>query len=131
MAITIKKVSSKKELKTFIRFNYELYKENPYSVPDLYDDMLNTFSPKKNAAFEFCEAEYFLAYKDNKVPRPPAPIKAANVAVPIMSTRAVRIPAMICGKAIGSSTLNNLRIRDIPNASAASSIDASISEIPK
>ena len=34
MAITIKKVSSKKELKTFIRFNYELYKENPYSVPD-------------------------------------------------------------------------------------------------
>lgn len=47
MAITIKKVSSKKELKTFIRFNYELYKENPYSVPDLYDDMLNTFSPKK------------------------------------------------------------------------------------
>ena len=44
--ISIKKVSSKKELKTFIRFNYELYKENPYSVPDLYDDMLNTFSPK-------------------------------------------------------------------------------------
>lgn len=67
MAIIIKKVSSKKELKTFIRFNYELYKGNPYSVPDLYDDMLNTFNSKKNAAFEFCEAEYFLAYKDNKV----------------------------------------------------------------
>lgn len=67
MAIIIKKVSSKKELKTFIRFNYELYKGNPYSVPDLYDDMLNTFSSKKNAAFEFCESEYFLAYKDNKV----------------------------------------------------------------
>lgn len=67
MAIIIKKVSSKKELKTFIRFNYELYKGNPYSVPDLYDDMLNTFSSKKNAAFKFCEAEYFLAYKDNKV----------------------------------------------------------------
>lgn len=67
MAIIIKKVSSPKELKTFIRFNYELYKNNPYSVPDLYDDMLNTFSPQKNAAFEFCEADYFLAYKDNKV----------------------------------------------------------------
>lgn len=65
--VTIKKVSSKKELKTFIRFNYELYKNNPYSVPDLYDDMLNTFSPEKNAAFEFCEADYFLAYKDGKV----------------------------------------------------------------
>ena len=67
MAIIIKKVSNKKELKTFIRFNYELYKNNPYSVPDLYDDMLGTFSPQKNAAFEFCEADYFLAYKDDKV----------------------------------------------------------------
>ena len=67
MSIIIKKVSSKKELKTFIRFNYELYKGNPYSVPDLYDDMLNTFHPKKNAAFGFCEADYFLAYKDDKV----------------------------------------------------------------
>ena len=67
MAITIKKVSSSSELKKFIRFNYELYKENPFSVPDLYDDMLNTFSRDKNAAFEFCDADYFLAYKDGKL----------------------------------------------------------------
>ena len=67
MSITIKKVSSSSELKKFIRFNYELYKENPFSVPDLYDDMLNTFSREKNAAFEFCEADYFLAYKDGKL----------------------------------------------------------------
>lgn len=67
MAVTIKKVSDRRELKRFIRFNYELYKHNPYSVPDLYDDMLNTFNKKKNAAFEFCEAEYFLAYKDGKL----------------------------------------------------------------
>ena len=64
MAIIIKKVADKKDLKAFIRFNYELYKNNPYAVPDLYDDMLNTFSPKKNAAFEFCESDYFLAYQD-------------------------------------------------------------------
>ena len=67
MAVIIKKVTTNKELKTFIRFNYELYKNNPYSVPDLLDDMMNTFNRKKNAAFEFCEADYFLAYKDNKV----------------------------------------------------------------
>lgn len=67
MAITIKKVETSKELKQFIRFNYEMYKDNPYSVPDLYDDMLNTFSRNKNAAFEFCEADYFLAYKDGKL----------------------------------------------------------------
>lgn len=59
MTVTIKKVTTKKELTKFIRFNYELYKNNPYSVPDLYDDMLNTFNPEKNAAFEFCEADYF------------------------------------------------------------------------
>ena len=67
MAITIKKVSTKRELKKFIRFNYRMYKGNPYSVPDLYDDMLNTFNKKKNAAFEFCEADYFLAYQDDKI----------------------------------------------------------------
>lgn len=64
MSVEIKKVSTKKELKRFIRFNYEFYKDNPYSVPDLYDDMLNTFSLGKNAAFEFCEADYFLAYDE-------------------------------------------------------------------
>ena len=67
MSVEIKKVTTKRELKKFIRFNYEFYKNNPYSVPDLYDDMLNTFSPKKNAAFEFCEADYFLALRDGKI----------------------------------------------------------------
>ena len=32
--ITISHVKSKKDLKAFIRFNYELYKDNPYAVPD-------------------------------------------------------------------------------------------------
>jgi GNAT superfamily N-acetyltransferase len=36
-------------------------------VPDLYDDMVNTFSPQKNPAFEFCEASYFLALRDDKI----------------------------------------------------------------
>lgn len=66
MAIEIKKVTTLKELKRFIRFNYLLYKDNPYSVPDLLGDMLRTFNKKINAAFEFCEADYFMAYKDGK-----------------------------------------------------------------
>ena len=67
MAVEIRKVNSRSELKRFIRFNYEFYKENKYAVPDLYDDMLNTFSPSKNAAFEFCEADYFLAYREGQI----------------------------------------------------------------
>ena len=62
--IKIKKVTTAKEMKAFIRFNFELYKENPYSVPDLYNDMVDTFSPQKNPAFEFCESACFLAYND-------------------------------------------------------------------
>jgi GNAT superfamily N-acetyltransferase len=65
--ITIKKVSNQKELKKFIRFNYEMYKNNAYAVPDLLNDMLKTFDSKKNAAFDFCEADYFLAYKEDKI----------------------------------------------------------------
>ncbi len=67
MSVSIQKVNTSAELKKFIRFNYELYKNNPYSVPDLYDDMLATFNKKRNATFEFCEAEYFLAYRDGKL----------------------------------------------------------------
>ncbi len=62
--IEIRKVSDKSALNDFIRFNYSLYKNNPYSVPDLWDDMINTLSPEKNPAFEFCEADYFLAYNE-------------------------------------------------------------------
>ncbi|MBQ8607268.1 MAG: N-acetyltransferase [Bacteroidaceae bacterium] len=64
MMIEIRKVSDKSALNDFIRFNYSLYKNNPYSVPDLWDDMINTLSPDKNPAFEFCEADYFLAYNE-------------------------------------------------------------------
>jgi GNAT superfamily N-acetyltransferase len=67
MAITIQQVTTKRQLNRFIRFNYKLYKTSPYSVPDLYDDMLMTFNKKRNAAFEFCEADYFLAYRDGKI----------------------------------------------------------------
>ena len=67
MAVTIKKVSTRRELEQFIRFNYLMYKDNPYSVPDLFDDMLRTFNKKHNAAFEFCEADYFLALREGKI----------------------------------------------------------------
>ena len=54
-------------MKTFIEFHYDLYEGNPYDVPNLYSDELNTLSKDRNAAFDFCEAEYYLAMKDGKV----------------------------------------------------------------
>lgn len=65
--IEIKKVESKKDLKTFIDFHYDLYKGNKYDVPNLFSDDMNTLSKDRNAAFEFCEAEYYLAYKEGKL----------------------------------------------------------------
>ena len=65
--IEIKKVENKKDLKTFIDFHYDLYEGNEYDVPNLFSDEMNTLSKDKNAAFEFCEAEYYLAYKDGKL----------------------------------------------------------------
>lgn len=66
-AIEIKKVESRRDLYKFIDFHNELYKGNPYHVPNLYFDEMNTFRKDKNAAFDFCEAEYFMAYRDGKV----------------------------------------------------------------
>lgn len=67
MAVEIRKVETKKDLKTFIDFHYDLYAGSPYDVPNLYIDERNTLDKKRNAAFDFCRAEYFLAYKDGKV----------------------------------------------------------------
>ena len=63
----ISSVKTHHELKEFVRFNYELYKDNPYAVPDFLEDTLDTFNKKKNPAFRFCEAEWFLARRGGKI----------------------------------------------------------------
>jgi GNAT superfamily N-acetyltransferase len=64
MSIHIKTVTTRKDLKTFARFANNLYKGNKYYVPSMPLDDMNTLDPKKNAAFEFCEAQCYLAYKN-------------------------------------------------------------------
>lgn len=59
--IKIQKVCNKRDLKDFIDFHYDLYEGNKYDVPNLFSDEMNTLSKDKNAAFEFCDAEYYLA----------------------------------------------------------------------
>ena len=66
-SVEIRKVADKKDLETFIQFHYDLYRGNPYDAPNLHSDEVHTLSKDKNAAFEFCEAEYFLAYRDGKM----------------------------------------------------------------
>lgn len=67
MSVQIKTVSTRRDLKTFVRFANKLYKGNKYYVPSMPLDDLNTLNKNHNAAFDFCEAEYFLAYKEGKL----------------------------------------------------------------
>ena len=65
--VEIKRVADRKELEAFIQFHYDLYRDNAYAVPHLRSDEVRTLSKETNAAFDFCEAEYFLAMRDGKV----------------------------------------------------------------
>ena len=67
MSVSIKTVTTKRDFKIFARFANRMYKGNAYYVPSIVMDDLNTFDKAKNAAFEFCEAEFYLAYKDGKL----------------------------------------------------------------
>ena len=67
MSVTIVKVENNKQLKKFVGFPSELYKDSQYYVPELFDDAMNTLRKDRNAAFEFCDADYFLAYRDGRV----------------------------------------------------------------
>ena len=67
MAVEIRKVETRKDLKRFVEFHYDLYKGNEYDVPTLFSDDMNTLDKEKNAAFDFCEADYFVAFQDGKL----------------------------------------------------------------
>jgi len=67
MAISVKEVKNKKDLKVFVRVPYNLYKDDEKWVPPLLMDEYEVFDPKKNPAFENAKHKLFIAYKDNKV----------------------------------------------------------------
>ena len=68
MAVEIRKLEpTKKELLKFIHFPIDvLYNDSTCYVPDLVSDMLSTFLPLENPAYEFCESAFFMAYRDGK-----------------------------------------------------------------
>jgi hypothetical protein len=65
--ITIKEAITKKEMTEFVKFPFSLYKDNPYWIPPIIADELESFDKTKNPAFESAEAYFYLAYKNNEV----------------------------------------------------------------
>ena len=56
-----------KEIKDYVMFSFELYKNNPYWIPPIITEELETFDKTKNPALQTAEAHFYLAYKNNKI----------------------------------------------------------------
>ena len=67
MALQVKEVTSLSDLRSFIRFPFQIYRDNPYWVPALTSDELNTLRKDKNPAFAHCQARYWLALQDDRI----------------------------------------------------------------
>ena len=65
--VEIRKVNTRRELKQFVQFYYDLYRGNEFAVPYLFFDEMATLRRDKNPSFECCEADYFLAYREGRV----------------------------------------------------------------
>lgn len=66
MALEIKEITTRKELKQFIEFTNKLYRECEYYCPPLFFDEMNCFDKEKNPALEVCDYKLWMAYRDGK-----------------------------------------------------------------
>jgi GNAT superfamily N-acetyltransferase len=64
--VDVREVNTRSELKQFVKLSERLYRGHPQYVPKLIDDEMNTLRRDKNPAFEYCEARYWMAYKDGE-----------------------------------------------------------------
>ena len=57
---------TKSSLKRFVKFGIDLYRNSPYFVPPLISDEVETLMPDKNPAFDYCQAQAFMAWRGKK-----------------------------------------------------------------
>jgi len=67
MSVTIVEVKSKQQLKEFIRFPYKLYRGCANWVPALENDEYDTLRRETNGAYDYCDAQLFLAYINGQI----------------------------------------------------------------
>lgn len=65
--ISVIEVKSGDQLKQFVRFPMDLYKNNPYYVPSFVNEEINIWNPAENPALEYSEARQFLAYRGHEL----------------------------------------------------------------
>ena len=64
--IEIRTISTPSEIGQFIDFRTQLYRNDPCAVPYLFKDERDTLSPDRNPAFDFCQAEYYMAFRNGR-----------------------------------------------------------------
>ena len=64
VSVEIRHVTTRRDLNTFIRLPWAIYRNHPLWVPPLKFDVRNRLDRAKNPFFEHAEAEYFLAFRD-------------------------------------------------------------------
>ena len=64
--VTVKTVSTKSELRDFVRLPRRIYAHYPCYVPDMESDVRDTFSPQKNVELESSDIQPFIAYADEE-----------------------------------------------------------------
>ena len=65
--ISLKKITSKKDMKQFVMFPFSLYENNKFWVPPIIKDEIDNFDVNKNPVFKNADAQFFIALKDNKI----------------------------------------------------------------
>jgi hypothetical protein len=64
--ITVKEVTTKQELRQFIYLPSKIHKDQPDWLPPIYMDEKLLFNKKKNKSYNYTDAVFYIAYKDNK-----------------------------------------------------------------
>lgn len=65
-AVTLRELHTRAQLREFVEFPNLLYRDCPQYVPCLAFDELDTLDRRKNPAYAYCEARFFMAYLDGK-----------------------------------------------------------------
>lgn len=65
--VEVREVVSKADLKRFVLFPNQMYRDVPQYIPPFVSDELEDWDRKKNPAFSYCDAKCFLAWRDEQI----------------------------------------------------------------